>query len=406
MAAAVAYARSQVGFDESAAWRMNRCARATLIAVALALTVTHTLPAKAADTPAANRGLETVAPDKARVTGKVTVNFGSRLATGATGVDVYKIENMTTADLMVLNGTIQRAPERNMTYSLTVDVFNPKTPGQVAKEVAIMRGDLEIDFSGRYLPEPGKLRLDVVKGQKTSSNFRGVLKGREIVRWWDIAKQLKTAQRTATKIYSRAIGGKVVSIEVKNPDPLGFDGLVLAAGPFTYLPETTVRGSLDYDYELGNWLTDNQGLKLSYQLGEKSITDTITGSIRFVEEKGSATVDGKPVPYTGYYEYSLRYNEVTPAADQAFFDPKDFAAQADAFFDTADQSKPGIYGRAYFEDSEDNCKKAKKTDDSEACVGPTKSVISYDLKPVGLTYAQLAAWMKIEPLVIGPFTDE
>ena len=40
------------------------------------------------------------------------------------------------------------------------------------------------------------------------------------------------------------------------------------------------------------------------------------------------------------------------------------------------------------------------------CMGPTKSVITYDLKATGLTYAQLAAWMKIEQIVIGPFTDE
>jgi hypothetical protein len=277
----------------------------------------------------------------------------------------------------------------------------------VAKDVAIMRGDVTIDSSGRYLPEQGQLRIDIVKGQKSVSAFRGVIKGREVVRWWDIAKQLTKAKAEATKVYSRAVGGKVVSIQVKNPDPLGFDGLVLASGPFSYLPETTVRGNLDYDYELGNWLTDNQGLKLTYQLGDKSATDTVTGSIRFAEEKGSATVGGKPVPYTGYYDYSLRFNEAAPAAgDQAFFDSKDAQAQSDAFFDTSDQSKPGIYGRVYFEDTEDNCKMAKKTDGKEACVGPTQSIITYDLKAVGLTYAQLGAWMKVESLVIGPFTDE
>ena len=372
---------------------------------ALAVGCVLLLPARA-DTPAANRGAELIVSDKAHVAGQVVVDFGSRLATGATGVDVYKINNLTTADLMVYNGTIQRAPEHSLTYSLTIDVFNPKSPGQLAKEVAIIRGDMQIDSNGRYLPDPGKLRLDVVKGQQSTSAFGGVLKGREVIRWWDVAKQLTRAQKSANKIYSRAVGGKVVSIEVKNPDPLGFDGLVLPAGPFSYLPETTVRGSLDYDYELGNWLTDNQGLKLSYQQADKAVTDTITGSIRFVTEKGSATLDGKPVPYTGYYEYNLRYNEALATADGGFFDANTAKAQSDAFFDTADQSKPGIYGRVYFQDNEDNCKMAKNSKGEEACVGPTRSTITYDLKPVGLTYAQLAGWMKIEPIVIGPFTDE
>jgi hypothetical protein len=48
------------------------------------------------------------------------------------------------------------------------------------------------------------------------------------------------------------------------------------------------------------------------------------------------------------------------------------------------------------------------TDDAgkSKCVGPTRSEVSYDLKAVGLNYQQLANWMKLEQLVIGPFTDE
>ena len=375
------------------------------MAGAMALACALVMPASA-DSPPANRGGEPVTADRSHVGGRVVVDFGSRRETGATGVDVYTISNMTIADLMVYNGTIQRAPEHSLTYSMTIDVFNPKSPGQLAKEVAIIRGDMQIDQNGRYLPEPGKLRIDVVKGQQSTSAYRGVLKGRDIVRWWDVAKQITRAKKVATKLYSRSVGGKVVSIEVKNPDPLGFDGLVLPAGPFSYLPETTVHGSLDYDYELGNWLTDNQGVKLSYQLADKTITDTVSGSIRFVTERGSATVDGKPVPFTGYYDYNLRYNESLPSADKSFFDQSTAKSQSDAFFDTADQSKPGIYGRVYFEDSDDNCKMAKNTKGEDACVGPTKSTITYDLKPVGLTYAQLAGWMKVEPVIIGPFTDE
>lgn len=376
-------------------------------AAALAIAALSGLPALAQDaTIAANRGAQQVTADKSHVGGTVVVDFGSRFATGNTGVDVYSINNLTIADLMAYNGTIQRTPEHSLTYSMTVDVFNPKSPGQVAKGVAIVRGDMQIDSSGRYLPEPGRLRMDVVKGQQSSSGYRGVLKGRDVIRWWDVAKQLTRAQKVATKIYSRTVGDKVVSIEVKNPDPLGFDGLVLPQGPFTYLPETTVRGSLDFDYELGNWLTDNQGIKLTYQLGDKPVTDTITGSIRFVEEKGTAKVDGKDVAYTGYYDYNLRYNEVNAAADTSFFDEKTAQAQSDVFFNSADQSKPGIYGHVYFEDSNDNCRTAKNNKGVDACVGPTRSTITYDLKPVGLTYAELAAWMKIEPVTIGPFTDE
>ena len=353
----------------------------------------------------ASRGTEVIAADKGRITGEVAVDFGSRKLSGATGVDIYTVNNLKAADLMVLNGAINRTPDKSLSYSVKFDLFNPKNPAQVAKEAAILRGDVIIDQTGRYDPAAGKLRIDVVKGTQSSAAFRGGLQGREVTRWWELTEQMKKAQKAAAKEYSRVVEGKTITITVKNADPLKFDGLVLATGPFSYLPETTVRGSLDYDYELGNWLLDNNGLTLNYQLGEKVINDRITGSIRYAEEEGNTTVDGKKVAYTGYYEYNLRFNEEAQKTDAAFFEG-DASAQNDAFFSTADQSKPGIYGKVYFTDEEDNCKMVKSEEGSMKCVGPTKSLLTYDLKTTGLTYAQLAAWMKIEQFVIGPFTDE
>ncbi len=382
---------------------MQKISKFVVCAAVLAPIVTA---APVAFAQATSRGGELIAADKGRITGEIIADFGSRKLSGATGVDVYTLSKITAADLMQINGSISRIPDKSYTYSVKFDLFNPKNAAQIAKEAAILRGDVLIDQTGRYDPAAGKLRIDVVKGTQSSAAFRGSLQGREVTRWWEIGEQLKKAQTQAAKQYSRVVEGKTITISVKNADPLKFDGLVLASGPFSYLPETTVRGSLDYDYELGNWLLDNNGLTLNYQLGEKVINDRITGSIRYAEEAGSATVDGKKVDYTGYYEYNLRFNEEAQKADNAFFEG-DANAQSDAFFSTADQSKPGIYGKAYFADSEDNCKTAK---DEEAntmkCVGPTKSVITYDLKAAGLTYAQLAAWMKIEQFVIGPFTDE
>ena len=357
---------------------------------------------------AQNRGAEIVAPEKAHITGTLTVDFGSRLASGATGVDSYTYDNVTVADLLSLSGTIQRTPDKSLTYSEKFDVFNPQKPGEKAEGVAILRGDVAIDDAGKYTFATSNLRIDVVKGQQSSSNFAGYLQGRNVTRWWEITEQVNQAKSEATKLYSRYVDGKTITIQVKNADPLGFQGVVLAAGPFSYLPETTVNGNLDYDYELGNWLTDNNGLTLTYSLGAGDITDKITGSIRYVEEEGTATTStGAVVPYTGYYDYSLRFNEQAVGnPDEAFFDGSNEQAELDAFFSTEDTTKPGIYGRVYFEDSEDNCKMAKDQDGKEACVGPTRSVITYDLKATGLTYAQLAAWEKIEQIVVGPFTDE
>jgi hypothetical protein len=126
-----------------------------------------------------------------------------------------------------------------------------------------------------------------------------------------------------------------------------------------------------------------------------------------VEEEGNFTDKaGKKKPYTGYYEYNLRWNEQAVQNDQSFFDSSAAQAQADAFFSNADQSKPGLYGRVYYKDSEDGCKRATGQDGKISCVGPTRSEITYDLKAEKLTYAQLSNWVKLELLILGPLTDE
>ncbi len=353
-----------------------------------------------------SRALQEIPADRAKVTGALTITYNSRSERSSSGLDVYEVQNLVIADLMAYNGTIQRTPNKQLNYSLRIDVFNPANPSQVAKDVAIIRGDMMIDERGRYNPEAGKLRLDVVKGQQFTSPYKGVIQGREVTRWWEIAERLKRAQSEATKLYTRYVDGKNVTIQVKNPDPLTFEGLGLPTGPYSYLVESRVGGTLDYDYELGNWLTDAKGVTFGYTIADKPYSDKLTGSVRYVEEEGSFTDPaGKKRSYTGYYDYTLRMNEAEVTGDQ-FFKPENAENEADAFFSSADQSKPGIYGRVYYYDTEDYCKKVKGEDGKFACVGPTKSEVFYDLKPVGLTYQQLANWMKLEPLIIGPFTDE
>jgi hypothetical protein len=199
----------------------------------------------------------------------------------------------------------------------------------------------------------------------------------------------------------------VISIQVKNPDPLRFEGLGLAGGPFSFIVGAKVSGVFDYDYELGNWLTDQAGLQFTYNVGDNVISDHVTGSIRYVEEAGDFTdAKAKKHNYTSYYDYNLRFNEPTVNKDAAFFGADTAQADTDAFFSAADQTKPGLYGRVYYADSDTDCKKAKDKKGEMKCVGPTHSEVIYDLHAVDLTYEQLVNWMKVEQLVIGPFTDE
>jgi hypothetical protein len=360
-------------------------------------------------TPAApvNQGQKAIPADKGKVTGTISIEYNSRSDRSQSNVDAYEIQELNIADLMIMRGTIQRVPEQKLTYSVKMDVINPQNPTQIARDVAILRGDLPIDSTGRYNAESGQLRIDIVKGNQASNKFSGGIQGRAVNRWWDISKKLKTAAKEASKAYSRYVDGKLVTIQVKNPDPLRFDRLGLASGPFSFLPETRVSGVLDYDYELGNWLTDQAGVTFTYTIGDKVIADKVSGSIRYVNEAGSFTdAKGKKYAYTSYYDYNLRVNEPPVNKDSAFFGGDATQADTDSFFSAGDQSQPGLYGRVYYNDSDTGCKMATDDTGKQKCVGPTHSDVIYDLKATGLTYLQLANWIKLEQLVIGPFTDE
>lgn len=354
-----------------------------------------------------NRALTEIPADKAKITGTIVVDYNSRSVRSQTSQDVYEIGELAVADLMVLRGTITRIPGSQLNYSVRFDVVNPQNPSQVAKDVAILRGDMPIASGGRYEPESGNLRIDIVKGNQSTAKFTGSIQGREVVKWWDVSKKLQTASKAAEKLYSRVVDGKVVSIQVKNPDPLRFERLGLAAGPFSFLVESRVTGVFDYDYELGNWLTDQNGVTFTYNVGEKVFSDKVTGSIRYVSEAGEFTnARGQKKKYTSYYDYNLRMNEAPVNKDNAFFGGDTSQADTDAFFSASDQTKPGLYGRVYYSDSETACKLARDEKGENKCVGPTRSEITYDLKGVGLNYQQLSNWVKLEQLVIGPFTDE
>ncbi|NJM92567.1 MAG: HAMP domain-containing histidine kinase [Rhodospirillaceae bacterium] len=85
------------------------------------------------------------------------------------------------------------------------------------------------------------------------------------------------------------------------------------------------RPTVKQDHEPTPGTSDNHTWTWTYVAGIPTRIDKITGSIRFAEEEGTAQVDGKSVPYTGYYDYSLRWNEGSGAAA-----PKSAAAPADA----------------------------------------------------------------------------
>ncbi|MBR7540111.1 hypothetical protein KC221_28415, partial [Mycobacterium tuberculosis] len=72
-----------------------------------------------------SNALKEIPADKAKVTGSMVIEYHSRSARSTSNVDTYEISGLTVADLLVLNGTIQRVPERQLSYSVRFDVVNP-----------------------------------------------------------------------------------------------------------------------------------------------------------------------------------------------------------------------------------------------------------------------------------------
>src|SRR5262249_24672052 len=184
--------------------------------------------------------------------------------------------------------------------------------------------------------------------------------------------------------YKRLIGGQERTVTVKKVDPMRFDNIELAKGPVPIYPRTVVNGRLDYDYEVGNYMTD--GIRFKYSLNGKDYEDVVTGSIRWVPD-ASRTTNGK-----GHYEFNLRFNEEKnkPASGESAA----FAKMSDeeAFF-FVDNSVPCLTGNIEYVD----------TGDMDA---PSSSKVTYSLRANKLTKQQIMNFFKLWMICVGPTKDE
>jgi hypothetical protein len=190
----------------------------------------------------------------------------------------------------------------------------------------------------------------------------------------------------ASFTYKRLVGNKTVSFTVKKSDPMRFERLVLAQGPATVYPRTTVNGRLDYDYETGNWITD--GIRFAYTLNGKEYNDVITGTIKWVEDPQRAT-NGK-----GQYEFNLRFNEDKNKPAQSENAAFDKMSEEDAFF-VVDNAIPCLTGTIEYVDTL-----------SGSIEAPTASKVTYNLNANKLTKQQIMNFFKLWTIGVGPTNDE
>ncbi len=270
--------------------------------------------------------------------------------------------------------------DAKLVYSVNIAVLNPRDLKQ-KKNVGKWVGEVAMDpNTGAYKlgegASPLRIAIDAVgKAQAFTDRFGGVLVGKA-----------EKKESLTSRTYKRLIGGKTVQVTVQRSDPMSFNQIELAKGPAEVYPHTYVNGRLDYDYETGNWYTD--GIRFKYNLDGRDYEDTVTGSIKWVEDPDRAT-NGK-----GYYEFNLRFNEdknKTAQGEGAAFDQM---SGEDAFF-AIDASIPCLTGRIEYVDTF-----------ISGGTTPSSSKITYHLNANKLTKQQIVNFFKLWMVCVGPTNDE
>jgi hypothetical protein len=331
------------------------------------------------------------------ISGTVNINFATRTRLTDEGKpqvgakDSYELA-LAVAKTTEFKGKVERQPlitskllgrveqPGQLFYSLDLAVINPANMTQ-KKTVGKWVGTVPITSEGVYELEGAgeskqRISVDAIgRAPAFTDNFGGRLYG-------------KGKKTQGVMSYVRQLQGKEVKIEVKNTDPMRFEGVQIASGPSQNYPKTTVSGNLDFDYETGNWLTN--GIRFSYSVNGKAYEDVVTGSIKWVEDPNRAT-NGK-----GQYEFNLRWNEAAnkPATTEA--DAFKGASDEEAFF-AVDNSIPSLTGVVKYEDT------MTKIKGEDSC---TASKITYQLDANQLTKQQVMNFLKLWLIGIGPTNDE
>jgi hypothetical protein len=322
------------------------------------------------------------------IKGSMHIDFGSRIQ--PEGTDTYDVD-LVCADALRIKGKIVRQPRelssffgrekkpQELHYHLVFSVINPANRSD-EKRAGLMSGVVKVRSDGTYDLSGLKIAGTLPPfAYPLSGDFGGAIKGKAA----DKSGLLSVA-------YSRIFGGKKVTVVLSKVDPLSFDRVQLAGGPLNFYPQTSVSGSLDFDYETGNWLSTGITFSSGPGTGKK---DVVAGTIKWIAG------DDREQTGVSRYEFNLRYNEAALAApvdESAAFSG---AENEEAFF-VVDDKIPTLKGTVTYKDEFG----VKESEDEEAPV--VSSDISYALEGNKLTKEQLITFVKWWLLLVGPVNDE
>lgn len=339
------------------------------------------------------------------ISGSMDIDFGTRTNLDTSGKlkegsaalgakDTYKFK-LSVAKTTEFDGEITRQPnlyskliqkkaqEAELGYSINLAVLNPRDLKQ-KKVVGKWVGQIPVDPAtgafnlggGAKNERPLRMDIDAVgKAAAFRDNFGGRLMGKA-----------EKKEGLASSTYKRLVGKREVTVVVKQSDPMRFENVILAKGPAEVYPRTTVSGRLDYDYETSNWITD--GIKFRYAVDGKDVEDTLTGTIKWVEDS-DYDATGK-----GYYEFNLRFNEEknkSATGEGAAFEAM---SAEDAFF-AVDNSIPCLTGKIEYLDAFGS--------GGETVIS---SKVTYHLNANKVTKQQVMNFFKMWMLAVGPTNDD
>ena len=381
---------------------------------------------------------DTVAAPDGKITGTFTIDFKSWVhQDNGDMTDTYVTDLSFTqgATTFNWNGNIDRVYNGVSPIGLRFDNL-AVTGGKLTKDgkldgkmidVAKLNGVMNLDANGVYSFPGGEdgLYIERLSGMKSlgKSSYIGKIEGKKPATkaWWQkLTGEAKcTVKKVAPASVNTVFAGRQVKIILTRPDQLKFLNVSIGAGPLS-TPGANIGGSMIYGYtkpdsEDGTWALN------AMTIGD----DRVSGFISYVSEPDSgakemkvAGINGKTaaptstsITPTGYYEFSVRYNEKSSADASADLSSatNSTAAEAGDELDAvlADDKVPtGITGRVWYVDSDqqsvevtgDDCVKKTTTI-------PATSNVYYDLTTHGLDYHQVQNFLKVWLLAVAPVND-
>ncbi len=285
-------------------------------------------------------------PESFPITGTLSIKYNTRTQVDgskpkASVVDTYTLD-VNAANSARFKGNITYLPyisntfgsdqQGRVTYDMDLDVINPKNVAQV-RNVGKMFGAVPVDKQNIYhFSEGAGVKIAVLpigQAKGFESRFSGLALAKPPASsGWSKIKQ------DAVKLVSSKGG----SITLTKYDKMEFQSHVIPAGPVQIYPETAVTGVMFYDYGRSAWHFNN--VNFIYGLDGKRMNDTISGSIRWVEDP-QRKINGQ-----GQYEFDIRVNEPPPSENAIFSAVADEAA-----FFASNDNIPALTGTLKYKDS-------------------------------------------------------